>query len=272
MWQNILFFLKRLNKAIRSPTKAFYWAYLNLRPNMTKLSPLTVTFSDARRFFYHESEQTDKLVKLIQPLLKKTDTVFDIGSNCGYLSKEIFDSGYKGGIVLFEPIPNLMSISINLLSEYVNKKIFVNCALGDENGEIDLVIPKNGNIGWITAVREKADSENIFKVRQEDTRNFIEIFRPEFCKIDVEGYEFFILKCFFEKINNQYKPSFLIELGWGSSNPNWNKLVDLASNFLDKGYSLYYAEESVVEINIESLKEFDRTIDVVLCPRGFLGL
>ena len=27
------------------------------------------------------------------------------------------------------------------------------------------------------------------RVRQEDTRYFIENFRPEFCKIDVEGYE-----------------------------------------------------------------------------------
>ena len=262
-----IFFLKRVEKAVRNPKKALFWLYLNFRPKIYKINPITVSIKDANRFFYHEKKQTKKLVKLVKPFLKESNTIFDIGSNCGYLSKEILDSGYKGRIILFEPIPNLMSISVKLLSNFVNQKTFVNSALGDKDEEIDLILPKDGNIGWITAVHEKADSEKIIKVRQENTLFYIKLFRPEFCKIDVEGYEYFILKCFLGEISKKYKPVFLIELGWGSSNPHWHKLVNLISEFQNLGYALYFAETKFVEIDLITLKNFNETIDVLLCQR-----
>ena len=253
-----------IKKAIKNPYVTLKWIYINLRPNFLNLKPTNINYTDARIFFDIASKKNRKNINAVNSILKNSKCVFDIGSNCGYVSKEIISQGYSGQLVLFEPISNLLSLSVRLLSEYKNKKFFVNAALGDKDSELSLVLPNDNNIGWITAIKEKTKSQNIIEVTQEKTSKFITKFYPDFCKIDVEGYEYFILKEFIEFINKDYKPSFLVEIGFGNSNPYWKQFVNLLKQFFSKGYYFYSITDEIINLNIEDISNFEETVDIII--------
>ena len=136
------------------------------------------TEEQAKDFFVGFAAENSKLVEKCLPYIAKSSTVFDVGANAGYFSEEILKTGFKGQLVLFEPIPNLLSIAINTLAEYENPKIFVNAALGEAQGNLELFLPNNSNIGWITAVREKTKNAKSIIVTVSSTLYFVEKYRP----------------------------------------------------------------------------------------------
>jgi FkbM family methyltransferase len=231
-----------------------------------KLDPLLVNDSQAKKFFDIWKSDNTKLLNSVQKHIKRSNTIFDVGTNSGFFSKGILESGYKGRLVLFEPIPNLISIAVRTLSEFTNEKIFVNAALGESADVIDIFLPKNSNIGWITLVKEKADSKRCVKVLVDDTKKYVDYFKPDFVKIDIEGYELFVLRPFLEFISDSYKPTFLVELGWGVTNPNWASFIKVAEEFKSKGYKFVKVSGEPANMDISDLAELNHTIDVLIEP------
>jgi len=204
------------------------------------------------------------MVESIKPLLAQSKAVFDVGANSGFFSKAICESGFCGKLVLFEPVPNLLSIAVQTLAPYNIEKIFINAALGEECGTIDLFLPHDSNIGWITAVKEKARTGKRLNAKMESTRKHAEIYRPDLIKIDVEGFEIFVLRPILDLIGEDYKPDFLVELGWGISNPHWEEFILLAKALQKKGYCFYEANSGKKNIDISSLETLSGTIDVII--------
>ena len=229
-------------------------------------SPLVVSGTQAARFFRQYDRENEALVEAAATLLARAEVVFDIGANAGHFSRKILVSGYSGKIVLFEPVANLLSIAVQTVAFSSNEKIFINTALGEANGTIPLYLPHDANIGWITAVGEKAKSGKMVDVRLSDTTRYIQMFKPDFIKIDVEGYEIHILRPFLKSINDSYRPGFLIELGWGLSNPNWDEFISVAYGFIEKGYQFFSADSRQTQLDLVELKSLDKTTDVILRP------
>lgn len=236
---------------------------LGKRKVQAQLDPRSVTPEQAERFFVNE-KHNKVAVDLMKPFINKASLIFDVGSNSGYFSKEILEAGFFGTIVLFEPIPNLMSISVQALSRYSSEKIFVNSALGEHEGEVNLHMPHDSNIGWITAVSEKARSDETISVRVSDASRYARLYRPEFIKIDVEGYEVFVLRPILPLIGEGYRPAFYVELGWGVSNPHWSAFLIAADHLCKQGYCFYLVEESLKEIDLTYLHSLDHTVDVFM--------
>ena len=126
-------------------------------------------------------------------------------------------------------MPNLLSIGVQTLAPFNIEKIFINAALGEECGTIELFLPHDSNIGWITAVKEKARTGKRINAKMESTKKHAEIYWLDLVKIDVEGFELFVLRPFLDLISAEYKPDFLVELGWGVSNPHWKEFILLAN-------------------------------------------
>lgn len=231
-----------------------------------RLDPLNIGLRRAGRFFARLEGENKALIDCCIDEILASDVIFDIGSNCGFVSKMIIERGYNGKLVLFEPIANLLSNATRLLEHTTNEKHYVNAAVGEQDGRIELYIPIDSNIGWITALGEKTASSKKIEVSLIDPAKLIQVFRPSFVKIDVEGCEALVLPRFVEAIDADpsYRPSFLIELGWGVENPHWGKFLSLAEVLNGLGYKVFDLSADMAELGLDRLRELNRTTDVLV--------
>ena len=85
-----------------------------------------------------------RVVNLIDLLKhKKVDLVLDVGANKGQYAQSLFNKGYEGTIVSFEPLSTAYSVLLKQSKK--NKKWIVEkkCALGDFKGKIKINISEN---------------------------------------------------------------------------------------------------------------------------------
>jgi FkbM family methyltransferase len=128
--------------------------------------------------------------------------IFDIGANKGY--KSVIFSKLVKKVVAFEPSEKLYHY---LQKRFVNSNVIIyNLALGSSVCESDFYLVENNeaynslnkkHIESITASRGIATIENVMhkKVKVEVVEKFIEKYGvPKYIKIDVEGFEYEVIK------------------------------------------------------------------------------
>lgn len=126
-------------------------------------------------------------------LMREDDIFYDIGANVGVYS--VLISGEKrSNSYSFEPTPDIFSIlSLNIkLNNLENKVKLFNCALGNENTKINFRLNKLGVTNHISEDLNSGLEELIeVDLKRIDDLN---IKSPNLIKIDVEGFEFEVLK------------------------------------------------------------------------------
>ena len=139
------------------------------------------------------------------PYIKNFRTYIDIGANDGDTCFDFILEFKK--IIAFEPNPNTFKI----LSK--NPKIqSYNLALGSNNGQTNLVVPKEGKAKWgsTSPLRNKTWLDGInymVEIRTLDSFNFSEI---DFIKIDVEQAELDVILGSIETIRKNF-PTIMFE-------------------------------------------------------------
>jgi FkbM family methyltransferase len=136
----------------------------------------------------HEPTESGLFLKYI----KRGDIVLDIGSNLGYYSlvssKKV---GASGKIYAFEPdMKNFNALVRNVKLNGFKNIIPVNCAVANFDGKQKLYLEKDS--GW-HSLRTCSKTSKIVKVLKLDTflKNRA---RVDIIKIDVEGYEGYVLE------------------------------------------------------------------------------
>jgi len=131
-------------------------------------------------------------------MLRKGGLCFDVGANIGCKSSILLSLKYS--VVAFEPQEICYSFLLKIKKRYPNFKIS-NVAIGAENTELDLWIGSHVEIAtlsqkfksYFTTETNHWNQKKLVKVVTLNSQ--IEIYGiPEFCKIDVEGYEYEVLK------------------------------------------------------------------------------
>jgi len=180
-------------------------------------------------FFKSKYPELFFLDQLIQP-----DWVcIDIGANLGYYSNRILRNIKTGKLIAVEPIPLFAEIWKSNISSLKSDKELLNIALGDETQMVKMSIPIQDGVvrHGLTKVDDGSNVENaalsfdVSMKRGDDVFNNLD--RVDFIKIDVEGYEQFVLKSI-EKLISKTTPIIQIELG-GEENRN-NSFDFLTSN------------------------------------------
>jgi len=188
------------------------------------------------------------LDQLIQP----NWTCIDIGSNLGYYSNRIHKKLKTGMLYAVEPIPLFVEVwEKNINHTALNVELF-NVALGEENKEVIMSIPmKNGVVRHgLTQIDESSDSEiekvisySVQMKRSEDVFGFLQ--EIDFIKIDVEGYEQFVLTSM-KTILEDKKPIIQAEIGGKENRKNTYDLL------IGMGYEMYYLVNHKLTVLSES--------------------
>jgi len=231
--------------------------------NANKLNPQTATAAEIKSFFDKYNHENHEMIAQFKFAFENVDTIFDIGGNAGYFSRALLDTGYSGHIVLFEPIKNLHDVSKTTLKDANAKIEFVNAALSDEDGVLEMYMPHDGNIGWITAVKSKAKTSQVVTAPKLDAKPQFEKHRPGFIKIDVEGFEAFILEPLTAVVNEAYKPSIFVELGWGVRNPNWARTVACLKRLEALGYKAADPTQGFEIVDFKCVYTAKKTQDIL---------
>lgn len=153
------------------------------------------------RFFKNEREKIteQKRFNFYSKIVKKNDLCFDVGANYGNRSEIFLKLGAK--VIAFEPQPKPLKF---LRRKFKNNITILDKALGSHLGKSDLYISSASTLTsmskeWIEKVKtnrfKQANWNNKIEVEMTTLDEMIIKYgKPDFCKIDVEGFEFEVLK------------------------------------------------------------------------------
>ena len=162
--------------------------------------------------YYHRSEP-EKIARFVKP----GDTVIDIGANIGEVALSCAKrAGPQGRVVAFEPNPpTFAALRVNRELNPALSVVVENLALGDRAGEVSMVQLDGRNPGTTTIKPgNKSEGEMVDKVPMLTLDSYAEnhLSGPvHLIKIDVEGYESFVLTGAVSIIQRN-KPVLLVEL------------------------------------------------------------
>lgn len=150
-------------------------------------------------------------------LLKEGSVALDIGANIGYYalleSKIVGDSGK---VYAIEPVSkNLVILKKNItLNNFSNIKAYHLAIGNEENEEASIYVRSKGNLSSFISIPSDSDggTVKIEKIRLTTADSFVRENMnraPDFVRMDVEGYEFEILKGMSQILETS--PSLLIE-------------------------------------------------------------
>jgi FkbM family methyltransferase len=209
-------------------------------------------FIDKHIFLYGVYEPF--MLDLIRQILKKGMTFIDIGANIGqhsiYAARIV---GEQGNVHSFEPIPHLAkqiekSVALNRLSSIVT---IHNYALGEKKTEEELYVSKN--IGGSSLVNDDDTLEKITVHVKAGDNELAHLETIHLIKIDVEGYEYEVLRGI-EKTLTNHKPDILIEFSGAFYESQKNNHGPLLLTLLRKhGYTLYDIEDSMTVVKDDTL-------------------
>ncbi|MDR1371702.1 MAG: FkbM family methyltransferase [Dysgonamonadaceae bacterium] len=176
----------------------------------------------------------------VKNLIKKGDTVIDIGANLGYYSILFADwVGKQGKVYSVEPIQAYNKVFNEQAKKYTNITLYPN-ALGAEEKKVKLVISSSATC-YNTGLPHVYDSQKDGDLNEQKFRFEAKMKRPsvlfqdlqqiDYIKCDIEGFEYTVLADMIELIE-RFKPIVQVEV-WAE---NEEKLVAL---FKQSGYIPY---------------------------------
>ncbi len=217
------------------------------------------------------------VINAMRNFLKEGDTFIDVGAKIGYMSA--WGAGFvgiTGETHCFEPVPKFFS----LLQEFaqMNKTYDIKLnqiALGETKGNVEILVSKEG---YSTCVPESLKGlivEEKFNVPVQRLDTYIEenkLSNVRFIKIDVDGYEFFILKGlenFF--LNTKELPIIMCEISPSLISVLGYQLADLLNymkRFSYEPFNVFNSNRLMFIGDIQKEKE----IDIIFKParRAFL--
>lgn len=194
------------------------------------------------RAAYYAGEHDRKITWICQKLIRRGDTVLDIGANLGMVTVHMASLVGSGGTVhAFEPNPRLVGLLRRALDRNSLPQVKLHeFGLGPAESTLELRIPRSdtgeGSFVW---KRETEDCLSVqVRVRTlDDVAREQDIRRVSMIKIDVEGFEASVLRGALQFLEQARPSTILFELmepisGRVSDAPVFRILLDCGYTFL----------------------------------------
>lgn len=195
-------------------------------------------------YFGFTEQSRENLLELIA----EGKTVIDIGANVGNVSLEAAQKvGSHGVIHAFEPDPNNYErLMRNLELNDFHNIIPNNLGLGHQAGEYIMATVAEGNQGMNRIVTKTGENHDLVQVQIGTLDSYVEehqLNEVSLIKIDVEGFEFEVLKGGVQTLE-KFRPTLFIELDDNNLVEQGSSAVELIQ-FLEKNsYAIVDAERN----------------------------
>jgi FkbM family methyltransferase len=206
--------------------------------------------------------------EVISKLITPGDVVIDAGANFGYngvlMGKQ---TGPNGTLISFEPQRIIyQQMNGNLILNGIYNAITFQAALGDGSITSTNMAPVNYNLSWVnigdTSIGEGGEEVNVYKLDD------IAIERLNFIKLDVQGYELFMLKGA-ENHLKTFQPDLFVEIE-PHQLKKFNVTEDQLKDYIKSlGYRMFkinndYPCDHICTINsIEKVEELKAVLPIV---------
>jgi FkbM family methyltransferase len=127
------------------------------------------------------------------------DLVLDIGANVGQFACELIETGYKGGIISVEPLPDAHARLVAATSRFPRWSAFERVALGAEEGSVTMQVAGNSVSSSVLPMLEQhiraapgskpTDSVEVRQTTLDAAFAGVVAETPTLIKIDTQGYE-----------------------------------------------------------------------------------
>lgn len=187
----------------------------------------------------HRDKKENDFFHFMDLLSDGKGAILDIGANLGVMSTHLARKFPHSTIHSFEPLPINYTVFQKLQKKYnLKNSVLHTCALGDEVGEVKMILPVHKNTVLQGLSHVKHDSITEWNEGKEITVPIKRLDDFEWnenvqgIKIDIENFEYFALKGGVELIQ-KFKPIIYAEL-W--ENENRDNCFELLKSF---DYSIF---------------------------------
>lgn len=213
---------------------------------------------------------SDTSQKILFALCKPGDTIIDIGTNIGFsLMNMAKISGAHGLVLGFEPDPlNFTRLLKNIaMNKFTNIKV-TPIGLGDKPGKYKLEnIVEFNSAGKRIAPEGAVSSSDFAEVEINTLDNFLNadasVNKVDLIKIDVEGFEFNVLKGAMNTIR-KYSPVLYIELDDNNLKQQSASAKELIHLLAANGYAIINAEN---RNSVDAETDFSNCHYDIICRR-----
>lgn len=171
--------------------------------------------------------------------IKGDGLILDVGANIGIMTYHLSKRFPEKEIMAIEPIPSNFDVLEQIVTDYKLSNVrLTQVAVGEENGEVEMVLPLNGKVvmqGLAHVVHDSITEWNkgeTFKIDCVRLDDIVKDNKVAGIKMDIENFEYFALKGANEILKRD-KPVVYLELWPNDNRSNCFELL------LSLGYRTY---------------------------------
>jgi FkbM family methyltransferase len=217
--------------------------------------------------YFRVTQGADFDRRVLYNLIQEHFICYDIGANIGETTLNFAKRATHGKVYSFEPVPYLFKRLIkNIQSNNFNNIQLLNIALADQPETLYFEMPLNHNSSGISLFKtptQKAiavDCTTLDLLADDD-----QLTPPHFLKIDVEGFEYAVIKGAFRMLQ-KFKPLLYIEVNQYNLNKAGSSEMQLLSILQnDLNYTLYKID-GIQKIKITDIKNTGMHYDILCEP------
>lgn len=205
--------------------------------------------SKLSRMIYDGFEQEE--TAYMQTVLKPGDTMLDIGANVGLFTMLAAQQvGATGRVLSFEPSPTtFLRLEENVAINDFNHVQCFNIGLSDKSGTLDFYTSQSGHDAWDSfAVDARGRLGNSVSVPVQALDEIVQthtITRIDFIKIDVEGWEKFVIMGGTECLTTQ-SPIVMVEFTDENTFNAGYRTLDIYEAMESLGYRWFMIEDGAL--------------------------
>lgn len=202
--------------------------------------------------------------RILYSLIQEDFVCFDVGANIGETTFNFAQLAPKGMVYSFEPVPFLFErLKANYDLNHFSNISLQNLAVSDKKEELYFEIPDNKNSAGISLNKEKSSkSDVVYSITIDEFVRQHNISAIDFIKIDVEGFENFVIN---GGVNTllKFHPILFIEIDNKNLNKNNTSERQLLAQLQNElGYTLYKIDGNQ-KIKITTPQNTDEHYDVL---------